>query len=173
MEAAGILGILGFALGIGMACLEIRRYRLPLHLRVHDIELVDSSEDAYFFVIRLAFVNPATRGRTVYRVAAGEPNEAIAWKPNSYQCRTGRSIVIGKLPNTDIETQISKDERLQVPLDIPPHQSRTGLIPVLIHKDTEVIHTQKVRLRLDAFDISKKKPIAKFDEVIDLHTHIL
>jgi len=160
----GVVGVLGFVLAVILAVMEIRRYWLPLHLKIqcYRVQYCDNQESVVLF--RLSFVNPASAGKTVnytmYSKAFLTPylyNKRLdtVWREPDYSYDMNQRTVTYLLPNN--ECQMPYDEMLQYPLDIPPHQSRTRWY--LLIADLASIPLGVCPIQLQAFDVFGK-PIA-------------
>lgn len=167
-----IVGMLGFVLALILACLEWYRYHLPLHMRVKEMILVDSSEDTYLVLLLLAFVNPASAGKTVFHMRGGAPNSRD-FSPSPYQFVENLNEVVVKLPSGEIARKVRVPELLWLPLDILPHQSQTKWYPAVIHfEKPKGLLIPSIHLRLYAYSVDGKQ-LAEFDREIELKTHVI
>jgi hypothetical protein len=176
MDAPAILGILGFCLSLGLGLLEYRRYHLPLQLRLREVDLMAVSGDIYLVLLRVAFVNPALRGRTVYQLRLQPQGDAKVWRPPP-QYREDRSSISYAIASVGGQSQtvvLPKSEILQLPLDIPPHQSRTGWVALVVQPGTLQApqHFPCFDAALIAQDVSLRN-VARISEQIELRTYTL
>ena len=176
---AAVIGSLGLLLALLLAAVEVYRYYSGLRLGVREVALGGisvQSEYTYFLVLlRLAFVNPSPRGRTVYHVLVASPdNVSISTSP--YQYDKGLHELIYSIPNESDElmkARVPRGDVLWLPLDIPPYQSRSGYVVIIVRVDVpKAFPPLSTHLTLTAQDVSLKC-VAKFDEVIELKTHML
>ena len=180
MNAPAVLGVLGFVLSSALAILGYRRYYLALQLRIREVDLVGAAGSTYLVLLRIAFVNPSSRGITVYQLRLRAQGDAKVAQPHR-QYKEDRSNVSYSIPSAGgLTTVLPKSETLQFPLDIPPHQSRAGWMPlvaVLGESETssqgnKAHHPLYFDVVLDAENISSKS-IAKASERIELRTYML
>ena len=132
-----------------------------------------SPDDRHFLVLlRLTFVNPATRGRTVGYMRCGMPDSAtVAQPPHEYE--EGHDTLKYWIPSTaHVEAYLSEDETLLPPLDIPPQQSRSKWYALLVRMNDAVkdFDIPIVRVEVFADDIFRNN-LAKYDEKLELKTH--
>lgn len=175
MDIVGILGILGFLLAGILAYLEWHRYYVPLHLKVRELQVHRSPDGIHFLVLlRVCFVNPAARGKTVGYIQVGKPDNATVAQP-PYEYEEGHNTLRYWIPNTPhVESYLSEDEILVLPLDIPPHQSQSKWYVLLFQMNEAVrgFDIPTVQVLVLAEDIWGKT-IAKYDEEVELKTHTL
>jgi hypothetical protein len=168
MSIVGILGVLGFLLALGLAALEIRRYYLPLQLRVMMAHLVQTHKGVSLVSLLIAFVNPASRSRTVYQILIDIPDNAtLMVPPYQYRYDMPHPMIDYKLPSGGNVLSIPVDALLQLPLDIPPLQSQSKWYAIQINLESLMIDSTRIRLPLNARDIFGKT-IATFDKELEL-----
>ena len=173
-----IVALVAAAVAATLVCFEVRRYRVPLQMRVREVDIAARAEDKFYLILlRIAFVNPATRGRTVYHIAVHQSDEVhVEQPPHEYSKR--RDEITYKLPAMQGaqggDVTLSLDEVLQLPLDIPPHQSRYLWWPAEMKLQTAQPDpgTTKFQLTLDALDVTGHR-LARFDEEIELQTYMI
>jgi len=184
---SGIVGILGFLLALYLKAENRRLARLPLHMSLREVSYKGSLADRHLVLLSLAFVNPSSVGKTVFHIVGGAPNKEDL-KPYLYQRMQGQTEVEMITPNGEKKLIIPILELLCLPLDIPPHQSRTGYypaliqthhqndtsqaLPVLIKTPNSVNSHPQVHLLLRAYDVLGKQ-IAEIDQNIELKTYQL
>jgi hypothetical protein len=165
----GIVGVAGFLLAFALAWIEWHRYRLPLQMVLKEIDYYGSKEGNHLVVLWLAFVNPASAGKTVFRVQCGAPNsEDVSKCPTQYD--RGHDTVIFRLPDSENAHEIAKNELLWPPLDISPNQSQIKAIPLFLKTTDNSSQHPQVHLRLIAFDVLGNN-LASVDQTIELKTH--
>ena len=171
MGIPGILGILGFVFALGLSYLEWHRYRIPLQLRLREVVHVGASKDTHLILFRLSVVNPASRGRTVYDVGLADlPNNVIVKQLRDYHYEEGHDTLVYELPNDkNVNTPIHFDELLWLPLDIPPHQSRSGFVAYVITEGKQDYMQKGIHFHFVARDASlPPKKIAEYQKKIEL-----
>jgi len=171
----GVMGILGFLLASALGYFEWHRYHIPLKLQVRELEVHRSPDGIHFLVfLRLSFVNPATRGKTVFHILLGKPDNATVSQP-PYEYDETHDTLKYWIPNTPyVEAYLSEDKTLVFPLDIPPHQSRSKWHPLLFEMREAVqgFDIPIVHIEVFAKDVFGKT-IAKYDERVELKTHTI
>jgi hypothetical protein len=172
MDIVGALGVLGFGLALALAVLEYHRYHISLKMRVREIRLVGSSRDMFLVLLRVTFVNPATKGRTVFHLRVGAPDREAASQP-PYEYDEDYDTLVYELPTSrNVRVHLSLAETLQLPLDIPPHQSRSHWFPVAIQRESVGTDIPSICMHLLAEDVDEKT-IAQFHQSIELRTHTI
>ena len=169
--ALGIAGLAGFLLAVALAWVEWHRYKLPLQMVLQKVHYGGAEKDNHLILLWLAFVNPASAGKTVFGIRGGAPNsEDVLQCPHEYNRET--DIVTCQLPDSDKACQFPLSELLLPPLDIPPNQSVIKVTPLLVKSPLSENKCQQVHLHLIAFDVSGKN-LAEIDQTIELKTYKL
>jgi len=112
---------------IALGYWQLWRSRRPLVLDVREIEGLTEYQGEWLVALRLAFVNPSSSGRTVYQ---------FAFDPDRAQARVREldpvPVKDGRV-RFDLHDDADKAEGydpatvLQLPLDVPPFESRTRM----------------------------------------------
>jgi hypothetical protein len=171
MSIADILGVLGFLLAVGLAALEIRSYLLPLQLRITMAHLVQTHKGVSLVSLLIAFVNPASRSRTVYHILTDIPhNTTLMTPPYQYRYDISHPMMEYKLPSGGNVLSIPIDELLQPPLDILPLQSQTKRCIIQTNLEHLMVGSTQIRLPLIAQDVFGRK-VATFDKEIELRDY--
>lgn len=168
LNFADVLGILGFLLAALLAWFEYQRYRKPLLITLKDIRRIGRAQGRCLVLLRICFVNPSLTGRTVFDIGAGAPTEESVGQVQVEFEIEKRMITVQLRSNPQVESSIPENEYLRLPLDIPPHQSRTLWRAVDIKCDyPESPNGDYVpfHLRLQAFDAEGKR-LCSTDQVI-------
>ena len=169
------IGILGFLLSCILGCFEYHRYRIPLQLITREVRVYRSPDRIHFLVLlRICFVNPAAKGRTVGYIQVGKPdNASLSQSPYGFDEDEG-TLTYGIPNDADTEVHLSEDEIIWLPLDILPHQSQSGWYALLLRMNEQVQESviPKTRCLILAEDIFGKT-IARYDEDIELKTYTI
>ena len=168
---------------------EWHRYRLPLQVKVREIEWIGEEGVTHLVVLHIAFVNPASAGKTVFHIAlhqtAGTQEEnttrrqysASLTQPEPYQWDDYEVNVSYVFPNHPPgvlpRLTFPAASLLRLPLDIPPHESRYLKFPLYVvlnaHQTDE---PRRFYLKLDVQNVFGKR-IAGVDEVLPLETALI
>ncbi|MBN1189904.1 MAG: hypothetical protein JXA46_09135 [Dehalococcoidales bacterium] len=168
--ALGILGVAGFVLALYLACVEWHRYRMHLQMVLMEVKYVGQLKDTHLVLLSVAFVNPASAGKTVFHILGGAPNSEV-FSPCPYQYLEDKNSLLFQLPNSDKAVIVQRNELLWLPLDIPPNQSETKWYAALIRRAVEAEEKHpEVHIRLYAQDVLNKQ-LAKYERNIELRTH--
>ncbi len=172
---SGIVGISGFLLAFYLMIQEWHRYHLPLHMTLREVKYRQSYSlgDTHLVLLSLAFVNPSSAGRTVFHILGGG-RDIIDLKPYPYRRMEGQSEIELITPNGGMKLKVPIPELFWLPLDIPPHQSRTRWYPALIQtkQGVGVNQSQQVHIHLTVKDVLGKE-LASIDQKIELKTYVL
>jgi hypothetical protein len=117
------------------------------------MEILRSGVQYYFrgialVLIRLAFVNPSSRYKTVVDVQPRSEQERIAVRAIPPIYHQGLSEISYKLASGEVQS-LPISVSLQVPLDIPPHQSQSKWLAVSVKCGKKELST--IRLSLVAY----------------------
>jgi len=164
MTIASILGILGFALALGLAVLEYSRYRKRLLIRVRNVEVLYSRGDTQAVAMRVCFVNPSSRGMTLWDLAVDRKRTQNVVPVKGQVSVTQQQSVYVLSSNPAVVLNVPTDQCLQFPLDILPAQSQSGWYIVEIHPVPENL---RVSLSLVVFS-ADERIIARLTQEIDL-----
>ena len=124
--------------------------------------------------MRLTLVNPASRGRTVGYIRFDKLDNAILSQP-PYEGEDNGEVLKYWIPNTSyVQVRMSGDKILELPLDIPPHQSRSRWYALLFQMNEKVqdFDIPKVRVQVFAEDIFRKR-LAKYDDTLELKSYTI
>jgi hypothetical protein len=160
----GIPGYLALIVSIVLLVLGIQRYYLHLRMRVLRAFVVWYEDNVSIVLFDLAFVNPASRGKTVSNVKL-RPPPVINDKeyPLVYDKNLEHAVCLSPNNNKTL-AKFPPDQILQSPLDIPPHQSRCKLysrcIGILVPEGDTISEHLPLPFHFYAFDIDDKQ-IAK------------
>ena len=168
--ALNIVGVAGFLLALLLAYVEWHRYKYPLRMVVREAKYIGSSEDTHLVFLSLAFVNPSSVGKTVFRILGVSLTKGD-FVPCPYQYQKDDESLVFQLPNSDKVATLQKNELLWLPLDIPPNQSETKWYPALMHKKMGLEEKRpEIHIRLLAQDVLEKQ-LALIDQTIELKTY--
>ena len=109
---------------------EFRRYYLHLKMAVHDWQIICHSENSSIFLFNMSFVNPSTRGKTIYHAQLSTQEGLIVSEiPGECDEENPIDICVFPLPN-DVtsrpEYRMETSRVLPMPIDVLPHQSFSG-----------------------------------------------
>jgi hypothetical protein len=159
MTSFEILSLLAIFLSAGTALfvgfVEYRRYYLTLKMRIHSWKVVWHNENSSIVDLKMSFVNPSTRGKTVFHIRGKTPLNVTASALQGQYDLTLPNVVY-KLPSQQgyhSEYQVIASQTLPIPLDIPPHLSHSGHCIYQIDWNIEVDGTQKLSIPFVALDI--------------------
>jgi|SRR5208283_508251 len=160
MNPFEILSLLAIFLSAGTALfvgiVEFRRYHLRLKMRIHNCVVIWHNENTSIVSLQMCFVNPSTRGKTVFHILGKMPlNVIISELQGQYD--PIHPYVAYRLPNqgdSGWEYLAVAAQILQVPLDIPPHQSHSGHCWYQIVWEEQENGSNKIFLPYSALDIN-------------------
>jgi len=173
-EFTGILiGTLAFILALALGSMEVCRYHRPLYLRVREVRLIGSSGNHFLVLLRLVFVNEATRGRIPYYLQGPQQGGVtLSQPPYDYEKDDGGvPMMVYRLSNDDtVNVCLPCDEILRLPLDILPQQYRAAWWPIELHLTEVATGIQTIHLEISAEDVCGDI-MAAFDGPVELRTH--
>jgi hypothetical protein len=134
----GILGVLGFALSVGILLYEIRRRHYRLQMYVGGVDIMPQKDKSAIVIIHFCFLNPSSEYKVISHISKHMP---VGLTVFDFEKRRSddpeESICV--LPNDkSVYCHIVTDESLQTPLDIPPLQSQRKKCPFFIQWDDAV-----------------------------------
>ncbi|MBI4203020.1 MAG: hypothetical protein HY532_07920 [Chloroflexi bacterium] len=186
--AGFVTGLAGLGLSSFLSCLERQRYRVTLKMRVMETKLFDRKDipsagkvDRYFGIaLRIALVNPASRGRTLYYVDLESPNKTVSpllplRVNNTNQVRFQLPSATGN--DQPIELPFDKCLLAMEPIDIPPNESRGLWYVVSIHaREPNGSQTSEpnptFNLKLTVKDVYGRN-LTSFEGDVQMNTQIL
>lgn len=145
-------------LSLVLTCLEIIRHRRPLIIRCIDIQHHVSAETSDIYLIRVALVNQASVGRTVFALGFGKAEQ---YQPSLVSGErdptTGRVRFSSHgICNGGVELQYS--DTFVLPLDIFPHQSENRWFVLDISpKPLCTPGSAAIRFPVVAYDVNGKE----------------
>lgn len=156
---------------------------LWLHLRafkmvVREVRHVATDNATHLVALRVAFVNPAAGGRTVSKLKLYATKGQYAIDAQHLQGTLGSNQheLLFALPNhpttQDMPLSLLKTQVLEVPLDIPPYQSRYLWLPLYVIPTMAQVGERvlKFHLKMDAQDVFGKR-LSRVDEVFELRDY--
>lgn len=168
----GIPAYLALIVSIFLLVQDIQRYHLKLRIWVQRVFVLHSEGNSSIVLFDLAFVNPASRGKTV-NIAKLDPLPGINDTEYSLVYDDNLEYATCLLPNMELPPiKFPVDQILQGPLDIPPHQSRCQYYPRILEfsevAQAGVSRDLRLPFRLYVFDIDGKQ-MAKCEIHISLN----
>jgi len=116
--------------------IQVRDYQRPLRLLVTYLDCQPADKGTSLIALRLAFVNPASRARTVCGIDVESKMSGTRLIELSQEVDLNHQTATYSLPSVSLQLPFA--ETLQFPLDIPPNQSLSRwLVIALSYQHTD------------------------------------
>ena len=138
---------------------EFRRYYLRLKMAIHDWQIICHSEKSSIVLFNMSFVNPSTRGKTIYHVQwSTQEGFIVSEIPGECDEENPFNICVFPLPNDVTSRPEYRMETLRVlpmPVDVLPHQSISGHICYRIEWASAGCSINKLSILFRVLDIDE------------------
>jgi len=157
----------GFLLSLWLALIEWRRYHLPLQVRLDWLTVTRLADNDFVIQIRSCFVNPASRGKTVYQVLLGMPNNVTCSEIRP-RYDEDQHYLIYEFPIGDKSLRRLVESAIIQSFDVAPNQSlcKWSIYRVVVPPQYNIQNLSLDLVCLDVFD----KPFARYKARADLKT---
>jgi hypothetical protein len=138
-------------------------YQLWCHFRRLQMRIVGFAipyvhNNTSLVLVRLAFVNPSSRYRTVCDISVDSTLKNVTVQPPVLEYLPNQNTLNYKLPKDETRCSIPIAEALLPPLDIFPHQSQSKWLAFLLEIPVELgTESQATVLEFRAYDYRKKQ----------------
>jgi hypothetical protein len=127
MGIVDIAGVAGLAIALGSVAWQAKDYSSRLRMSVLDLVIPHVYKNISLVLVRLAFVNPSSQVRSVCHVDISIKSivnpvlraEVLATYSEDFRVLFYKPSI----EETNYQFPVPTSESLQIPLDIPPHQS--------------------------------------------------
>ena len=173
-----VAGIFGLVLALLLGILELRRYRIPLQMRVREVRYLGNIGDQYFgLAFRVALVNPASQGRTVYQVEHIQVDGRLSLvQMSTYVDPDSGELYATGASGPPFRVPFALEQLMRLPLDLPPHESRNPWIVFRLGAPEPFENIResppKYYLTLTAKDVFGRT-LARYRQEIEAKTYLL
>jgi hypothetical protein len=151
-------GWIALAIALALVVVQLWNYFRPLQMRVVGFVVPYVHNNISLVLVRLGFVNPSSRGRTVCDVFVDSTLKNVTVQQPLVEYQLNQNALIYRLPKDETRCSIPIAEALQPPLDILPHQSQSKWKVFLLEIPEELgTESQATVLKFHAYDYRKKQ----------------
>ena len=165
--ASLVAGLTALPAALTVGYLQIRDYFGRLRVDVTGYGLQKASEDTYLLLLRVSFLNRSSVGILVYDYDVEADKRGTA---TISECERDIQLETGKLiyrPSKSVDLKMPISESLLPPLHIPPRQSLSKWIPVVVSNvEPHQMPQQMLLLRVDVFGLAKGRRLKKLDHCL-------
>jgi hypothetical protein len=154
----GIPAYIALIISLILYLQDRRRFHIPLQVRISSFVVAWNKGNQSLVLFRLICVNHSLRGLTVVRTLITPPT-GITEIPFGWVYDKDYKNVVALLPNSEKSNPLPALEVLHDALDIPPHQSQSRWVGVLLQlpqKRDDETENKFVSMSFAALDVNDK-----------------